>query len=395
VESKVFISYANADRATAVRICERLERAGISCWIAPRDIDEGSESWAASIDEAIERARVFVLVYTASSNASVHVHREVKLASDSRTIVIPFRIDDVPLDPTLRYLLALPQWLDASVPPIDSHLDRLARVIEARLRPTVASESAPPEVESRRASDEVAEPPGPAHTQSAGHMAEPTPPVAIETSSQSLATRKKRTSVLLGFAALLVVVAAVVVVAIAPWSGTDPTAAGGSSTTTTTATATTTTSPAQNAALRLAVVQLDQLLRDAKTGFTNLNDHILTPFNACQMSGVDAAQRTDGVISNRQNILNSLNALKTADPTAATLVASMRHALQISLDSDFAYRDWLGANSGVDCPRYSTPDKVRADELGGQATPAKQEFAASYNPVAALFGLKSDWDSQF
>jgi hypothetical protein len=33
----VFISYATADKAAADSIVAALERAGISCWIAPRD----------------------------------------------------------------------------------------------------------------------------------------------------------------------------------------------------------------------------------------------------------------------------------------------------------------------------------------------------------------------
>ena len=34
----VFISYSSLDKATADAVCNQLESAGISCWIAPRDI---------------------------------------------------------------------------------------------------------------------------------------------------------------------------------------------------------------------------------------------------------------------------------------------------------------------------------------------------------------------
>jgi hypothetical protein len=34
----VFISYASTDKAAADSICDTLERGGITCWIAPRDV---------------------------------------------------------------------------------------------------------------------------------------------------------------------------------------------------------------------------------------------------------------------------------------------------------------------------------------------------------------------
>jgi TIR domain len=38
----VFISYASPDSAVADAACESLERAGVTCWIAPRDVTPGA-----------------------------------------------------------------------------------------------------------------------------------------------------------------------------------------------------------------------------------------------------------------------------------------------------------------------------------------------------------------
>jgi len=40
---KVFISYAQADKATAEQVCCALEAAGVACWIAPRNISPGAD----------------------------------------------------------------------------------------------------------------------------------------------------------------------------------------------------------------------------------------------------------------------------------------------------------------------------------------------------------------
>ena len=40
---QVFISHSSKDEAIAAAICDHLETSGIRCWIAPRDIEVGTE----------------------------------------------------------------------------------------------------------------------------------------------------------------------------------------------------------------------------------------------------------------------------------------------------------------------------------------------------------------
>jgi hypothetical protein len=72
----VFISYASQDAAVAAALVEALERHGIACWIAPRDVKAGA-LYADAIVRAISSAKAFVLVLSESAVASSHVSKEI------------------------------------------------------------------------------------------------------------------------------------------------------------------------------------------------------------------------------------------------------------------------------------------------------------------------------
>ena len=57
----VFISYASLDGSVAETACQALEKAGIACWIAPRDVTPGI-FYADEIVHAIDAAKVIVLI---------------------------------------------------------------------------------------------------------------------------------------------------------------------------------------------------------------------------------------------------------------------------------------------------------------------------------------------
>lgn len=128
----VFLSYSHVDQEIAESVCARLEARGIGCWIAPRDILPGAD-WGASIIDAIDGARVMVLVFSAASNQSRQVRREVERAVAKAVPIIPFKIQQVPLGKTLEYFLATTHWLDASAPPLSGHVDHLADGVAALL----------------------------------------------------------------------------------------------------------------------------------------------------------------------------------------------------------------------------------------------------------------------
>src|SRR5204862_7295930 len=81
------------------------------------------------ITRAIQRSRVMVLIFSAYSNTSEQVLREVQLAANSHLHIVQFRIADVLPNDDLEYYLSAPHWLDALTPPLENHLDRLQNSI--------------------------------------------------------------------------------------------------------------------------------------------------------------------------------------------------------------------------------------------------------------------------
>lgn len=129
---EVFVSYPSADAAVAETVVEALEGSGVRCWIAPRDVEAGQD-WAGSIIEAIETAKLLVLVYTDATNSSEHILREVRQGADSGIAILPFRTTDADLAPALAYYLGGTHWLDAYGGDLAEHLDKLVQRVQAIL----------------------------------------------------------------------------------------------------------------------------------------------------------------------------------------------------------------------------------------------------------------------
>lgn len=128
----VFISHATANAGIAQRIVQHLERIGVRCWIAPRDIEPGV-AWAESIIHGIEACSVFVLVLSRKSILSKQVLREVERAIEREAVIVPFRIENVELSRGLKYYLSTIQWLDAADSPADKGIQRLVEVVRSIL----------------------------------------------------------------------------------------------------------------------------------------------------------------------------------------------------------------------------------------------------------------------
>ncbi|MCB9845528.1 MAG: toll/interleukin-1 receptor domain-containing protein [Phycisphaeraceae bacterium] len=128
----VFISYASDDKPVADAVCAGLEAERIRCWIAPRDILPGAD-WLESIIDAINRARIVVLVFSTRANASAQIKREIERAVSKGKAILPFRIEDVAPSGSLEYLLATQHWLDAISPPVQAHIATLARGVAGLL----------------------------------------------------------------------------------------------------------------------------------------------------------------------------------------------------------------------------------------------------------------------
>jgi TIR domain len=138
---EVFVSYSQPDYECAMELVAHVEKQGIDCWIAPRDIAPSAD-WAAEIIDAIANARVMILVFSASSNDSSQVRREVERAVHKQVSILPFRIENVLPSKSLEYFLSTQHWMDAFPPPREAHYARLCAYLKNQLAKSESMRSA-------------------------------------------------------------------------------------------------------------------------------------------------------------------------------------------------------------------------------------------------------------
>jgi hypothetical protein len=141
----IFVSYSQSDYGCAMELVARIEQEGINCWIAPRDIAPSAD-WAAEIIDAISNSRTMILVFSATSNDSPQVRREVERAVHKQVSILPFRIEDVMPSKSLEYFLSAQHWMDAFPPPREPHYARLCAYLKAqqgRIPDAAATQPAP------------------------------------------------------------------------------------------------------------------------------------------------------------------------------------------------------------------------------------------------------------
>ncbi len=96
-----FISYSHEDAAIVTKIVEELEKQGVKCWYAPRDV---VGRYAKAIVEAISNSKIFLLCLSKHAALSEHVLNEVETAYNKKRtlgsdlIIEPLCVEPVDLD---------------------------------------------------------------------------------------------------------------------------------------------------------------------------------------------------------------------------------------------------------------------------------------------------------
>jgi hypothetical protein len=129
----VFLSYAHEDKPVADAACAVIEKAGIRCWIAPRDIAPGAD-YAAALMEALDHCKALVLIFSGRANESPHIRREVERAVSRGIPLIPVRVENIEPSAALKYFVGSVHWLDALTPPLEQHLANLAATLGVILK---------------------------------------------------------------------------------------------------------------------------------------------------------------------------------------------------------------------------------------------------------------------
>ncbi len=141
-EFDVFVSYASEEVDYARALVDHLERDGLRCWIAPRDIALGRE-YPSEIVKGLRLAKALVVILSRNSRESRHVRAEVERAVNLDHTIYWLRVEEIQPGDSLEYLLSISQGIDAFRGPREQHWDRLSSAIaETPLPPVPVGEKA-------------------------------------------------------------------------------------------------------------------------------------------------------------------------------------------------------------------------------------------------------------
>jgi TolB-like protein len=101
----VFLSYSREDKARVLDLAARLRTAGVSIWIDQGGID-GAALWGESIVNALEGAKVLLLMVSPAAVRSHNVTKEVMLASERKGHILPVHLEPTTIPSGLKYPLA-------------------------------------------------------------------------------------------------------------------------------------------------------------------------------------------------------------------------------------------------------------------------------------------------
>ena len=140
--------------------------------------------------------------------------------------------------------------------------------------------------------------------------------------------------------------------------------------------------------LRAFVDRVENVLEQSAAGRQEIST-ALTAGLKCSIPPREAGQRIASVADNRQSILGQLGTLQTPTQEADEAVTLLQRALQQSIEADRHYRDGFFGVARPGCPLPRNPDFDLAARSDAQATVAKRNFVAAFDPLAERFGRRT------
>ena len=146
--AEVFVSYSRDDAGRVLEVAGKLRAAGVSLWIDQGGIDAASQ-WSEQIVNALEGAKVLLLMVTESAVHSHNVAKEVVLVSERKGHILPVFLEPTVIPPALKYQLAGIQHVeyfagnssDASFNAILRSLERIGVKFAETQAPPAASDA--------------------------------------------------------------------------------------------------------------------------------------------------------------------------------------------------------------------------------------------------------------
>lgn len=149
---QVFISYSSKEARQANEIVDALEKQGIECWIAPRNIRVGS-NYTKDIPSAIRECPCFLLVLSRNSQDSKWVNKELTRAINQDKRIMPLLIEDFSVSEGFEFLLE-----DVQTRPYYQTKEQTMREVLEEIRVLMPERAQPPAQKENRSV-----PSGPVH----------------------------------------------------------------------------------------------------------------------------------------------------------------------------------------------------------------------------------------
>jgi len=128
-EGHVFVSYSREDNEKVLELTAKLRAAGVPLWMDVGGID-GARMWGEEIVNALEHAKVLLLMVTESAVHSHNVAKEVVLASERKGHILPVHLEPTQIPPSLKYPLAGIQHIEYFQGDPDENLKTILRSLE-------------------------------------------------------------------------------------------------------------------------------------------------------------------------------------------------------------------------------------------------------------------------
>ena len=125
----VFISYSREDKERVLSLADKLRAAGVSLWIDQGGIDAAT-MWGEEIVNALENAKVLLLMVSEAAVRSHNVAKEVVLASERKGRILPVHLEPTRIPPSLRYPLAGIQHIEYFQGDPEQNLKTIVRALQ-------------------------------------------------------------------------------------------------------------------------------------------------------------------------------------------------------------------------------------------------------------------------
>jgi TolB-like protein/tetratricopeptide (TPR) repeat protein len=152
--AEVFISYSREDKDRVLDLAAQLRNAGVSIWIDQGGID-GAALWGEAIVNALDSAKVLLLMVSESAVRSHNVAKEVVLASERKGHILPVLLEPTVIPPSLKYPLAGIQQIEYFHGDPEKNLESIVRSLQK-----LGVEIAPPQPAIAAAEPGAAQPHG-------------------------------------------------------------------------------------------------------------------------------------------------------------------------------------------------------------------------------------------